>query len=88
MLILLYNYYIIAGKDFLNINFRVLTFAANISSGEQLCVVIHILDDSILEEVQTFFVLTRTHDFVNNIVNITTVSIVDDDCKLACGFRF
>ena len=52
-------------------------------SGEQLCKRLEILNDSILEPIQTFsVVISSAHYFVNIMINEAIITIIDDDCKL------
>ena len=72
-----------AGEDFLEFNFSRLTFPSDSSSGAQLCRIVEVLDDLILEPNQTFsIILSSTHSFVNSIVNQSLIIIEDNDCKL------
>jgi len=71
----------IEGEDFEVFNSTLLTFATNSSNGHQMCILIKIIDDSILEPMQSFSVALHDTPIFVNTINRSIISIVDNDSK-------
>jgi len=70
-----------AGSDYVAVP-SPLTFPTNSSNGDQMCISIMIIDDTILEPSQSLSVVLNTSDSDVNIVNgLYVINILNNDCK-------
>jgi len=78
----------IGGSDYIEVNSHVEIFPINSSNGDERCINILVLDDAIVENSQSFFVVLSTMDSYANTRNRKIeITINDNDCKFrSCTF--
>ena len=77
------------GEDYAGLNSDILTFPINSGNGSKMCSSISIIDDSILEPVQSFSVLISTTD--SNVIirkERLVLSLMDNDGKSYLVYKF